>query len=328
MRESLQRLCDSFIENRDIIKGAFRFENSAMYAVCANIFTARGQTADLDRLDMCKQLIKEKTGIFSNFRGVVRMPIICMLAAQDNPSSLMEETLSCYEELKGHFFSSSYLALVAFLMADLNDGNAADRAARGRAIYKRMSKEHPFLTSSEDSVFAVLLAYSEKSDDQLIEDMEKCYDLLRSHFHASNYLQAASHVLAMSDHLPEEKADRLGALYEEIRAAGGKFDRNDLATLAAVSITDADIHAICQDMMEVDTFLATQKGYGMLGITRSKRMAHAAMIVSNEYAPRGPVVDAASVSSTIAMIAAQEAAMCAVIISTSVSSANTAAHSN
>ncbi len=179
MRESLQRLCDSFIENRDIIKGAFRFENSAMYAVCANIFTARGQTADLDRLDMCKQLIKEKTGIFSNFRGVVRMPIICMLAAQDNPSSLMEETLSCYEELKGHFFSSSYLALVAFLMADLNDGNAADRAARGRAIYKRMSKEHPFLTSSEDSVFAVLLAYSEKSDDQLIEDMEKCYDLLR-----------------------------------------------------------------------------------------------------------------------------------------------------
>ena len=328
MRDSLQKICDSFIDNRAHIQQAFRFENSRLYAVCANVFTARGITADPVRIDQCKRLIKEKTGIFSNFRGNVRMPVICMLAARDNPSALMDETLSCYDLLKAHFFSSEFLALVAFLMADISEpGDAYDKAARGRALYKRMKEEHPFLTSSEDSVFAVLLAFSEKTDDALVEEMEACYSLLRKRFPASNALQAASHVLTLSDGASEDKVNRLVTLYEGIRAAGGKFSRTDLATLAAVSILDADMDAVQRDMFEVDAFLAQQKGYGLFGPGRATRMAHAAMIVSDEYAAREPV-DAASLTSTLAMIAAQQAAMCAIIVASSTTAATSASHSN
>ena len=44
---------------------------------------------------------------------------------------------------------------------------------------ERMKKEHPLLTSGEDSIFAVLMAFSDQSDDALLEDMETCYALLR-----------------------------------------------------------------------------------------------------------------------------------------------------
>ena len=327
MRESLQKLCDSFIANRDVVKKAFRMEYSQIYPVCANIFCARGLTADAEQLEACKALIREKTGIFSNFRGVVRPPVACMLAVRDNPSAMLEETLACYELLKQRFWGSSYLALVAFLLADMTGpGEASEKVLRGRALYDRMKKEHPFLTSSEDSVFAVLMAFSEKTDDELIADMEGCYTLLRKRFPGGDALQSVSHVLSLAGGTPEQKTGRLEALYNAVREAGGKYGKyHELATLAAVSITTQDVKAVAADMLDVDAFLAQQKGYGFLGIDRKTRMMHAAMIVSDEAMPRDDV-NTAALTGTISIIAAQQAAMCAIIASSAASSS--ASHAN
>ena len=200
MRESLKALCDSFIANRDVVKEAFRMESSHIYAVCANIFCARGIPADAAKLTESKALIRQKTGIFSSFRGIVRPPIACLLAVQDHPSSVLEQTLNCYDLLKKRFWGSEYLALLAFLLADMTKpGEEAEIIARGRIIYERMKAEHPFLTSTEDSIFAVLMAFSPHSDDELIADMETCYQLLRQRFPSGNALQAVSHVLALSE---------------------------------------------------------------------------------------------------------------------------------
>jgi hypothetical protein len=89
---------------------------------------------------------------------------------------------------------------------------------------------------------------------------------------------------------------------------------------------DADPGALVKDMMEVDAFLEQQKGYGIFGIDRRTRLMHAAMIVSDEYVPRG-AVDTAALSGTIALIIAQQMAMCAVIASTTVATAASSSHS-
>ncbi|MBQ8953185.1 MAG: DUF4003 family protein [Clostridia bacterium] len=302
-------------------------EYSQIYPVCANIFCARGLTADRERLEACKALIKEKTGIFSNFPGVVRPPVACMLALRENPSAMMEETLTCYELLKERFWGSSYLALVSFLLADMTEpGEAPEKALRGRTLYDLMKKQHPFLTSSEDSVFAVLMAFSDKTDDELIDDMERCYALLRKRFSSGNALQSVSHVLALASGAAEQKVSRLEALYDTIRDMGGKYGKyHELATLAALSIVTEDAKAVASDMLEVDSFLAQQKGYGLLGIDRKTRMMHAAMIVSDEAMPRNHV-NTAALTGTIAVIAAQQAAMCAVIASSA--TASNASHAN
>ncbi len=323
----LNKLCRDFAENRGIIRKAFRLESSYIYPICANIFCAKGMVVDYERLKDCKQLLQEKTGVFSNFRGTIRAPVVCMLASSSGADNRMERAVHYYKLLKGRFWGSQYLAMVAFLMADLTtEARAAEKISRGRDIYDRMKQEHPFLTSAEDSVFAVLMAFSEQSDDALVGDMEQCYSLLLEQFHSRNAVQSASHVLAMLPGSPEKKVERMLAIYNGLRAKGRKYGRQyELATLAAVAGLDQREDTLVEEILQADRLLATQKGYGALGIGRRMRLMHAAMLVSDLYTPRSHI-DTAALTGTISLIAAQQAALCAAIISSSTVAASSSSH--
>ena len=251
MNESLQALVARFIEDRDAIRAAFKLENDYIYPVCAQIFLAADRPVERERVEACKALVKSTTGVFSNFRGNIKLPLLLALAAL-----LLSDTVS-------------------------EDGFPA-LGARGRDLFKRMRKEHPFLTGREDSVFALLLAQSDRSDDELIEDMERCYDLLREHFPGGDGLQTASHVLALSTEDPTDKAFRVVSLYNAIEAAGGKYGKTrQLPILAALTLGQRFAEDLARDILELDGFLATQKGYkGVFGMDKRTRIMHAAMLLS------------------------------------------------
>ena len=318
MKETLEKRCQAFIESRDVLKKTFRMESSYLYPVCANIFCAREVPAEEDTLRRCHELLKSRTGIFSNFRGTARLPVLSLLAASGRPEEKLGMMLDNYRLLKEHFFGSQYLALVAMLLADApSAAPVGEVVARGRQIYDRMRQEHPFLTSGEDSVFAVLLAQSDKSNEWLIADMEDCYQRLKTRFHSSNDVQAVSHVLALAEGAPIEKAARLIALYDRLRAAGCRYSPyRELSVLAALSTLPLSPEEAEEDLLAADAFLSAQKGYGIWSVGKKTRLMHAAMLVAGEYAPQ-PAADAAAMGSTLALIAAQQAAMCAVIAASS-----------
>lgn len=328
MKAALQTLCDQFIANRQAIKAVFPWDNSALYPVCANIFCARGMEADEDRLRQCKAIVKEQSGFFSPFRNTPRLPVISLMAVQEDPDAYFAKAMRCYRALKEQFFSSSSLdlALAAALLADQPEEIWAEKAQRGRTLYRRMKKEHPFLTGSEDSIFAVLLSMSDRDDDTLIRSMEQCYQLLKTRFFSRNDVQSASHVLTLAPGDVEEHAQRTIELYDAILAAGGKYSRGyALSTLAATAVLPEDIATLTADLMDVDAFLSRQKSYGFWGFDKRTRMMHAALIVSDAYAPQLPT-EAASITGTLAMIAAQQAAAAAAICAAS-ASASAAANS-
>ena len=95
--------------------------------------------------------------------------------------------------------------------------------------------------------------------------------------------------------------------------------------LAALAMLNAAPDALARDMMDVDAFLAQQKGYGFWGADKKTRLMHAAMIVSDEYVPRD-AVDTAALTGTVSLIIAQQMAMYAIMASTA--AANAAATSN
>ena len=322
MNENLEIRCREFIENRDTLKRVFRLENSYLYPVCANIFCTRGVRAEEGRLRQCDALLKANMGIFSNFRGTLRMPVVSMLAVMEAPDLKIKEMGDHYRLLKQYFFGSQYLALVAMLLTETEPAHPmGEVAARGRTVYDRMKKEHPFLTSSEDSVFAVMMAFSEKDNDALINDMEGCYQALRARFTIGNALQSVSHVLALSNGAPEEKAGRVIDLYNALRGADVRYGRDyELATLAALAEMDENIPGVAAEVTEVYEYLSTQRGYGFFGPGKAARAMHAAMIVSDQYSSRGQI-DTAAMTGTLAMMIAQEMAMCAVMVSASASSA-------
>ena len=327
MRSSLQGICDLFVENREVIRASFKMEYSAMYPVCANIFCEKGLWAHTEDLEASKRLLRANTGLFSSFRGNMRMPLSCMLAASDEPETKLKRALSAHDALRDSFWPSDYLALTAFLLADaaieagLPNEELTAYIRRGRGIYDRMKKEHPLLTSQEDCVFAVLMAFSEKTDDGLVSDMETAFQILKRRFHRDNGTQTASHVLAQAEGKPEKNAADMIDLYDEISRAGGKYGKyHHLATLSALSVLGVDHKRLASDIMEMDSFLAQQKGYGFLGLDKRTRLMHAAMLLASDYA-RHSYVETAALSSTLVMIAAQQAATYAAIASTTTSTA-------
>ena len=93
MRTTLEQLCNNFINNRDAVKATFKWENDQIIAASATSFLNRGVLADAAKLEDCKKLLKENTGVFSNFRGNVEVPMVVQLAMAENPADKMKKTL-------------------------------------------------------------------------------------------------------------------------------------------------------------------------------------------------------------------------------------------
>ena len=326
MRDTLVTLCEDFITNRDEVKKALKLESDYIYPVCAAVFTDKKQKADVEKIKRCKEILKEQTGLFSSFRSDAKPALIAMLAAEENPDEKMRKALKVYGFMKEHFSASAYLPLAAMILAGVaEESQYEELAARTGRIYKLMKKEHPFLTSSEDSTFAGMLALSEMSETQIVEETEACYSLMKKEFSSANAVQSLSHVLALCEGTAEEKCNRTKELYEKLKAKGHKYGTGyELATLGVLAAIPADLDRIVDDMIEVDRFLAEQKGYGVLGVGKKQRLMHAGMLVTSEYMENGEnnVMNSVALSSTISMIVAQQVAMCAAIAASSAAAAS------
>ncbi len=326
MKTSLEKICNDFITNRDIIKDTFKWDNTYLIAVCAAYLCGKNTAADKEKLLECNSTLKQQTSVFSTFRGNVQLPLVTMLSSYADPESKLTEINDIYDTLKLNFFGSEYTALVSAVISDMITASEVKKyTERGEIIYKRMKKAHPFLTGSEDSVFAVLMAFSDKSDDELIIDMEKCYNGLKKITGIGDALQTLSHILALSEGTSEDKCCRVDELYHKILAAGRKYSTYyEISVLGALAMLSDDYDGVLNDILDADNFLASQKGYtGLLGIDKKTRLMHAVMLVTCDYSG-SENASTAAITGTLAMIAAQQAAMCAVIAATA---ANTAANS-
>ena len=321
MRTSLQSLCNSFIESRDTIKETFFWGSSYIYPVAA-VFVDKRVTADRERLEMCGDILKENTGFFSNFRNYVKLPMISMMAVSSDPEEKLKKALAVYELLKQHFFSSTYLPLASMTISDyIEPVHYEVVARRTRRIYDLMKQEHPFLTSGEDSVFAALLALSNASDEVIVQNTEECFDILKPQFFSSNAVQSLSHVLALCEGDTEMKCNRAMKLFYKLKDQGYKYGTGyELATLGVLAMLPADLDTIADDIVQVAEFLASQRGYGMLGMTKRQRLMHAGLIVTSDYLDQNTSMQAAAVSSTISLIIAQQTAMCAAIAASAAAS--------
>ncbi len=319
MRESLSQLCESFIENKEKIRKEFAWGNAYLYPVCTAVFTDRRVSVDVKKMKYCQDILKSKTAMFSTFRGMSMYVTLAFMTLSDEPDVLFDRMLKVYDLLKKHFWSSDYLPVAATVIADsAEEYRYAQIAERTRTIYEMMSKEHPFLTSSEDSVFSAMLAMSELSNEQIIRECEKGYEILKGEFFYSNAVQSLSHVLALSEGTIESKCSASLALYNELKSKGYKYTTSyGLATLGVAALLPTDRKYIVNDIIDVDKFLSKQKGYGFFGLDSRQRLMHATMLVTSDYVGTEGSPELASVVSTLSLIAAQQAALCAAIAASS-----------
>ena len=310
MKPELEKLCRQYISGRDAVEKAFRWDNAALHAVCANIFCAHGKAADPERLKECRKIIRDNTGFRSKFRSKkVRSILAAMLSLQEKPEDRMALANGFFRLLKRQFKGSEYLVLTAFLLADLADQTfTEDTIARGKELYTRMNRQHRLLTNKTDSVFAMLMALSGKTTDELTEETEACYQMLRKKF-SNNGAQTSAQILSMADGTPEEKVRRVTDLYDALREAGIRYGRsNEPAPLAALSLADSPLSALTEELREADEFLKTQKGFkGSRESEQAERAMYAVMIVSDQYAGTDQVSITVMTNTIDMLIAKQQA---------------------
>ena len=328
MRDSLRTLCDQFIQNRDIMKKVFAMDSSYIYPVCAAIATDKGKVINAEELQKCKDMLKAQTGVFSTFRGNSRAATITMLAADANPEEKLVKTLIIYDLFKKHFWANEYLPMASMVIADmLEPEQYTETIDKTKRIYDLMKQEHPFLTGGEDTVYATLLAMSDLTEEQMVRETESCYQLLKQEFFDRNAIQALSHVLALCEGSSQQKCRRTIQLYNDLKEKGCRYGTSyELATLGILAMLPVELYQVVSDIIEVDTFLKGQKGYGFFGLDKKQRLMHAGMLVVSEYMDEenSIMMNTAAVSSTISYIVAQQAATCASIAAASAAAASSA----
>ncbi len=324
MNNQMLKNCTSLIENRDRIKTVFGWDSGLIHLACAGIYVTKEKEVNVSVLLDCKELLKQRVGVFSNFRSTARSPIAAMLAVSENPERTLDNGLLVYQLLKKEFWSSTYLPFTSMVIAQLADSHQYEAiVARTRRIYSRMKAEHPFLTSGEDSANCALLALSEKTDDALIYDIESCYQLLKPNFFSSNAVQSLSHVLALGQGTAEAKCKRTMDLFYGLKDQGYKYGTSfELPTLGVLALTDGPKDKMIQEMIQINNWLSNQRGFGFFSsVTAKQRLMYAGMITQLEYI-NSDTMQTTAVNSTISLIVAQEAAACAAIAASAAASAS------
>ncbi|MDD5935437.1 MAG: DUF4003 family protein [Clostridiales bacterium] len=316
MNDNLKKRCELFIQNRNELKSSFYWQNSMLYPVCANFYVQKNKEVDCDRIKECRKMIKKHTGAFSNFRGISNLVIATLLSLEENPEAILEESLEIYQKLKKEFHGSAYLTLTAMVLSTMQNGIYSIDAIikKAKAIYKGVKSDHPMITSSEDSGMVVLLALCDKSEQQIVEEVQRCYELLKPNFFSANATQALSFVLALSEEDPKIKCPRAVAIYNHLKDVNCKYGRGlELAILGVIAIEDIDMEQVGNTIQEINQFLLNSKGFGAFGVGRAQRIMYATMLMMYDLTEgkQNATMNTAAITSVTSIIIAQQIAICA-----------------
>ena len=333
MNGRITALADRLAENREVLKQSVHLEPDRMVLAGASILTCRGMRADRGVIDECAKILKDNAGALSEYRGMIRVPLLCKMAASGTP----EHYIRCVQEIedlirhtpKIRHASKIYRILAAMTVQDHSaQQTASETVDRMRALYVDMKNEHPWLTGEEDLPFAALLSASGKNPQKLTDDTEACFSILRNHFKSGNVRQTLSHVLALSDEEPEEKCLRAADLAGELKRIGHRISTDrESVILGAAALTGVSAPDMAQDIAEADEYLKQKKGFGNISAGTQQRRMFAGLLA---ICSADPELGGSAVSTAVAVQTAIEIQMqvCMMIMMSTSTAAVTCATSS
>ena len=305
--ENVQEICDTFIANRDALRKAVKLENITMHVLAADILTTAGVTADADKLKSLRKIISKKVSSISYLVFRTELPLLAALYLSEDPEAAADKINRIYDIMKKRLGRSFYVAMLSILFSrTIDEEQAAQIAERGKVLYDAFQKKHPIITSDRDIACACLLALSDKTDEQILEECEAAHFLLKNAYSDSCFPQFCAYILCMTDGIPEDKATRLMELFFALKASKKKYlTGHEMGVLAALSLTDLSTGELMDTVIDIEAFLSKQKDYGVLeGFDEKRRLMNAAMIATAAYGDRS--LTAVNIMAAIVALAAEQ----------------------
>jgi hypothetical protein len=256
--------------------------------------------------------------MFSTLKSSQRFTIAAMLDTRyENPKETFHEFLDVYDQLiQGGFTRGAFTYIAASAMLSNESSRSHKEMVRRSAeIYQGMKKKHLFLTSSGDVPLAVLLAETSESTDDLMHEIEHFYTTLAQHgFKKGNDLQFLSHILSIDKNLDADTLiERCVSVKEACESAGMKVKAMHYPVIGLLALfekpeTEIELIHEAVKQLNADKLFKWQKDINvMLGVN----------LVISEKLKDSRVVETGIYTTIETIIQAQQAAMLAVIASTS-----------
>jgi hypothetical protein len=313
MKETLRNKCDLFADNYMELSKKFKWNYATNLRLGALLYSMDSRTVDADAINRCRKVIKENTGVFSQFKDTTNFMTSVMLALQAEPEAILKGALSVYDTMKKEgFHSSPYLVLAAISIALQADPYNYQRIIlSAKSFYDAMKEEHKFITTSDDYGFAALLAMTDKPVDQTIREMEVCYKILKEDFSYSNAVQSLTHVLAFSEENTAAKCRRVVNLYDALKGRKCKFGNGiEMSFLGVIALLKEDTQRLADEIKDVYDYLKGKKGFGYWSIAKKERIMFSIAIVCGDYleAAQKNTMEMALVNNVTGIIIAQQMA--------------------
>ena len=316
MKESIRKKVELLVSNKAKIDKEFTFGDGIMHIASSLVFTGADKEVDIAKFRQCSSILKKKTGMFSSFRSTSEAFVVSKMAMSDDPEKFIDSVKAIYNLLsKALFVENAYLIQGAICIYEADRVAEAEQIAqKTKQLYKMMSKKHPILTSSEDIVYVILLAMTDKSVETLYNELEDCYTYLKREVRlrvSDNEFQGLSEILALTDGDIREKTDKVVALYKTITAHGIKWgdSYNEFGSLGSLIDLEVDNDTLVNEIVEVNEYLKKCKGFGSWTLDNKQRLMFSAMLLGGAYAEEKQIINRSAVNSTVAMIIAEEVAL-------------------
>ncbi len=319
-------------ENYKELKGNFKWDTGILKHFCAMMHAVRGERVNADKIKEIKNYIKEETGWTSDYRGNNLLIISTLLCFEENYKSFFKNMVEVHAKMRQYGFrKSEYLPLATYtIVKDVPEEQWNCKLQRMDEFYKGMKEKHFWLTSTDDYVFAAVLAATDLDVKETMEKVEECYKALNEEgFSKGNDLQTLSHIMALGEESVYEKCKKANSLYNKLKDEKCKLKYSGLATLGVLTLIGGNENQIVREIKEVNDFIYEKDGYGMWSLDKSMRTILSANLVCDFYIDemKKGVLKVALANSINAIIIAQEQAAIAACIIASTAAASSSSSS-
>ena len=324
MKTSIKNSCDVFIQNFKVAKNTYKLDGNL--PACTSAIVLNGDVpTDPIRFKEAKEIINKNTHLLSTLgHGNARQVVMAAVAKSDDPEYAFEQIKKIHKMLDNLFLNSDYLVVAAVNIFEYCEPKEyAGAVKRTRELYKKIKKDHPMLTSSEDIPSCVSMACCGRQPAEIARHCEDIFRCLKPHYFSKNNVQFLACLLSVFDGEAQEKADAAYNVHKILKEEKFRFDGYSLAVEGVISyvVQGSDIKKAIDEMKEVEAYLSKVRGLGNLAIGKKLRRVLAACIVMKEYS-KVDVAGGAAINSIITTIIAQELAMIACIVATTTTAAS------
>jgi Protein of unknown function (DUF4003) len=311
-----------YIETVELLKENFRWRMSTqIISLIASIYVMNNKTLEPEQLKILSTTITKQVGWFSPFRSYQKYNVAASLISKYNDSETkFSELHELFKELRTQGFPNNAFTIISALALLDDDMDVLTRAAQIKKIYKKMKEQHIFLTSHSDYPLATLLALENKELDILMNGIETYYQgLIQVGFKAGNDLQFLSHILMIiDDQNMDDRIEKVKNLKEKCQDEGIKVRRPFYTVLGLLSSIDLKQ----QDVVELKDLIEHLNHNKHLKYNYQINPSIGAMLLLMRKID-DPQLIQTNLSTTIeTIIQAQQAAMVAVMASTSAAAAS------